>query len=104
MRVEQGKLRQEVADANRRCEEKDKGLCKLMNGAKKEVAKLQSKIDMLKHDVKKWELENHRLKEKLRFKLNQGQQADVSPTRLPSAKSPLLKGKGNKLSAFVRAS
>ena len=58
---------------------------------------------MLKHDVKKWELENHRLKEKLRFKLNQGQQADVSPSRAPTAKSPLLKGKG-KLSAFVRAS
>ena len=90
MRVEQGKLRQEVVEANRRCEEKDKEHRKLMNGAKKEVNKLQTKIDMLKHDVKKWELENHRLKEKLRFKLNQGQQVDVSPSRVPSAKSPLL--------------
>ena len=79
MRIEQGKLRQEVVEANRVNAEKEKEHRKLMNGAKKEVAKLQSKIDMLKHDVKKWELENHRLKEKLRVKLNQGQQADVSP-------------------------
>ena len=62
-RVEQGKLRQEVVQANQWSEEKDKEHRKLMNGAKKEVNKLQTKIDMLKHDVKKWELENHRLKE-----------------------------------------
>ena len=40
MRVEQGKLRQEVFEAKRINEEKDKEHCKLMNGAKKEVAKL----------------------------------------------------------------
>ena len=40
MRIEQGKLRQEVIEAKRITEEKDKEHRKLMNGAKKEVGKL----------------------------------------------------------------
>ena len=42
-------------DANKMCEEKEKEAKKLLNGAKREVGKLQSKIDMLKHEVKKHE-------------------------------------------------
>ena len=104
MRIEQSKLRQEVVEANKVSEEKEKEAKKLLNGAKREVGKMQSKIDMLKHEVKKWEQENFKLKQTLRLKLNHGQTADSSPQPQASAKSPLTKNRQNKLSAFVRAS
>ena len=43
--------------------EKEKESKKLLLGAKREVIKMQSRIDALKHDVKKMETENQKLKQ-----------------------------------------
>ena len=63
MRVEQNKTRQELVEVKKDYAEKEKESKKLLLGAKREVIKMQSRIDALKHDVKKMETENQKLKQ-----------------------------------------
>ena len=70
MRIEQTKTRQELIEVRKAEVEKEKESKKLLQGAKREVIKMQSRIDALKHDVKKMETENQKLKHQLKQKLN----------------------------------
>ena len=66
MRIEQTKTKQELIEVRKAEAEKEKESKKLLQGAKREVIKMQSRIDALKHDVKKMETENQKLKHQLK--------------------------------------
>ena len=53
-------------DERKEFQDKEKESKKLLQGAKRELAKMQSRIDALKHEVKKLEADNFKIKSLLK--------------------------------------
>ena len=64
------KLEAELDHTNKRLSDQEKESKKLLVGAKQEVNKQENKITMLKHELRKLELENEKLRQSLKVKLS----------------------------------